>query len=192
MKHLKISLTTPNSINKAIEYLENYKAEINQKAQIVLEKLLDVGIESAIINSGQFKGYIVYRKEISPKIDGYEGLLIATDGEKIISEWLYSGQMKSVEVSPLLMAEFGSGQYAVVKFPDVEGIYGRGTFPNQKHAFEDSWWWVDKNPEGGEHIGGEFYKHTSSGTIPTHPMHNAEIAMFNEINRIYREVFGNG
>ena len=193
MKRLNLSLTTPNSLQNTIDYLENYKAEINKKTEIVLNKLLDIGIECAKANSGQFKDFIIFRKIIEPEIDGYNGIFLAFDDQIIISEWIYHGVMKQVEVSPLLMAEFGSGQYATVKFPNMEGFVGRGTFPEQKHAFQDSWWWVDTNPENGIPYGNKgFYFHESSGTTPTHPMYQATMAMFDEITRIYREVFANG
>ena len=192
MKQLNISLTTPNSLSKAIEYLETYRDEINQKTQKAIEMLLDIGIECGQANSGKFKDFIVFRKEVEQTPDGYSGLLIAFDGQTIISEWMYGGSMKRAEVSPLLMAEFGSGQYAKVKFPSMVGLVGRGTFPEQKHAFQDSWWWVDQNPENGIDYGHGFYLHQSSGFEPTHPMHNAEVAMINDISKVLKEVFING
>jgi len=183
MKRLNISLTTQGSLNKSIEYLEQYKKELVQKSELFVSTLIDLGIEAGQLNSGQYNGYIVFRKELNSKKDGCDGLLIATDREKIIRQWYRGGQLVSAEVSPLLMAEFGSGWLAQVLFPSVEGKVGQGTFPGQIHAKDPKgWFWV--TPDGE--------KHYSKGESPTHPMHEAYVAMYSQIDKVAREVFGNG
>ena len=180
MKRLNISLTTKGSLNKAIEYLEQYKKELVQKSELFVSRLIDLGIEAGQLNSGQYGNYIVFRKELNLKNDGCEGLLIATDREKIIRQWYRGGQIVSAEISPLLMSEFGSGWLAQVLFPSVDGKVGQGTFPDQIHAFdEDGWWWT--TPDG--------VTHHSKGETPTHPMHNAYIVMYSQIDKVAREVF---
>ena len=183
MKRINISLTTKGSLDKAIEYLEQYKKELVQKSEEFVSMLIDIGIQVAEMNSGDYGSYIVFRKELNPRKDGCEGLLIATDREKIVREWIRGGQIVSAEISPLLMSEFGSGWLAQVLFPSVEGQVGQGTFPNQIHAFdENGWWWT--TPDGE--------KHHSKGEKPTHPMHEAYVMMYSEIEKVAREVFGNG
>jgi len=178
MKRIYVSLTTEGSIEKAIKALEEYKSDILEKTEVLVERLMDVGIESGIANSGDYAGMIVFKKEIVPGSDGVEGLLIATDGQKIIREWKYRGGVKQAVVSPLLMAEFGSGWLAKV-LDDVEGV-GQGTFPGQTHAFDkDGWWW--ETPDGE--------KHHSYGEAPTYPVHSALYAMMFEVDRIAKGVF---
>lgn len=178
MKRIYVSLTTEGSIEKAIKALEEYKSDILEKTEVLVERLMDVGIESGIANSGDYAGMIVFKKEIIAGSDGVEGLLIATDGQKIIREWKYRGGLKQAEVSPLLMAEFGSGWLAKV-LDNVEGV-GQGTFPGQKHAFDSQgWWW--ETPDGE--------KHHSYGEAPTYPVHSALFAMMFEVDRIAKGVF---
>lgn len=180
MKRLKISLTTPNSITKAVEYLNKYVEDLKNKSDILVQRLIDIGISTAKSNCGEFQGMIVFEKEME---DLGMGCLVATDGEKIISEWFRNGDLVSAEVSPLLMAEFGSGWLAQVYFPSVDGLVGQGTFPNQLHAFDPNGWrWTDK--EGN--------RHHSYGTEPTHPMYSALLAMLLEVDAIAKEVFKNG
>lgn len=178
MKRIYISLTTKDSIRKAVNELNDYKAELIAKTERMVQRLLDVGCESGIANSGDYSGMIVFKKEVVPGSDGVEGLLIATDGKKIIREWKYKGGIKQAVVSPLLMAEFGSGWLSKV-LDDVDGV-GQGTFPGQKHAFDvNGWYW--ETPDGE--------KHHSYGEAPTYPVHSAMFAMMFEVDRIAKEVF---
>ena len=180
MKRIYVSLTTKGSIDKAIQELERYKDNLYRKIEEFLSRLMDVGIESGVANSGAYKGMIVFRKEIASNEDGVEGVLVATDGQKIIREWKYKGGIKQAEVSPLLMAEFGSGWLAKV-IDNVDGV-GQGTFPGEKHAFDkNGWWW--ETPDGE--------KHHSYGEAPTYPVHSALVAMLFEVDRIAKEVFVN-
>lgn len=174
---LHISLTTKNSIANAKREIEAYKESLKRKTEELVSRLMDVGIESGIANSGMYKGMIVFRKDISSGED-VNGVLIATDGQKIIREWKYQGGIRQAEVSPLLMSEFGSGWLAKV-LDNVDGV-GQGTFPGQTHAFDrDGWWW--ETPDGE--------KHHSYGEKPTYPMHSAVLAMMFEVDRIAKEVF---
>lgn len=178
MKRIYVSLTTNGSIAKGIRDLEQYKTDIVRKTKLLVDRLMDVGITTGIENSGDYAGMIVFRKEVIAGSDGVDGLLIATDGQKIVREWKYKGGIKEAEVSPLLMAEFGSGWLAKV-LDNVDGV-GQGTFPGQKHAFDvHGWFWT--TPDG--------VKHHSYGEAPTYPVHSAFYAMMFEINRIAKEVF---
>lgn len=183
-----LSLTTAGSFEKLIDALEDYRIELREKTEEFVNRLLEVGIETASENTGEYGGMILFRREISPTIDGCDGLLIATDGRKIVRTWYASKRdaelkrkARSYEVSPLLLAEFGSGWLASV-LDNVEGV-GQGTMPNSYgHAFEDHWAWYDENAN----------KQVSSGETPTFPMHSAMIAMLFEVDSIGKEVFGDG
>ena len=106
-----------SSLEDAIKKMEKYEADLQKKLRLLVERLIDVGIESGIANSGQYEGMIVFRKVGVDDPNGVEGVLVATDGVKIIREWKYAGGIKQAEVSPLLMAEFGSGWLAKVLDP---------------------------------------------------------------------------
>ena len=181
MKKINISITKKGSIENAIKMLEEYKKEIRDKTQIFIEKLLDIGIEMAYLSAGSYGNVIVFKKELNPVEYGCEGLFIAMDKQKIVREWVLSnGEVKSVEISPLLMSEFGSGWFAEVLYSELDGKVGQGTFPGQKHAFDPrGWFWTDKDKK----------KHYSKGESPSHPIHNAEMAMIGSVKMVAREVF---
>ena len=181
MKRVYLSITTASSFDRAINELQKYKKELSDKCAEFVNRLLEIGVEAAQDNSGNYRGFIVFRKHLLTFEDGVDGVLVATDGTKIVREWYRGGKVVSAEISPLLMAEFGSGWLAKV-LDDIEGV-GQGTFPNQTHAFDrDGWSWT--TPDG------EY--HHSIGEAPTYPMHSAVLTMLFEVDRIGREVFGNG
>lgn len=159
--------------------LEKYKTDLNKKIAICIERLADLGISVAKANGGEFGNQIIFTKEV--EIDGQRRIIayvVGRDKFPILREWFYHGNIKQVEVSPLYMAEFGSGWYSEPKFDNANG--GQGTFPNQKHAFnEDGWTWT--TPDGETHH--------SYGERPTYPMYNAYTEMYMQAKRIFQEVF---
>lgn len=178
---INIKLADKNSLDDAIKYLEKYRDDLLVKTKVFIDRLLDIGIDTAEFNSGEYKGYILFSKDFKENEEGITGVLMATDRQKITRWWYKNGELVSADISPMLMAEFGSGWFASV-LDNVEGV-GQGTFPGQTHAFdEDGWDWVDENGA----------PHHSYGETPTFPMHSASIAMLYEINRIAQEVFGHG
>jgi hypothetical protein len=187
MKRLYVSLSNQKSLEKAIRELKEYKRTLHEKTEQFVARLIDVGIDTAESNCGQYAGLIVFKKHLFTFEDGVDGVIVATDGSKIVREWMRDGSVVSAEVSPLLMAEFGSGWLAnVMSTQDYRsntlGV-GQGTFPGQTHAFDkDGWWW--QTPDGE--------RHHSIGEAPTYPMYSAMLAMQFEVDRIGREVFGNG
>ena len=168
-----------DEIYDLIEELNDYANSLTSKCQLFVQALADVGIKTARANLGQYQGLILFSKEVDVTETGARAIMVATDGQKVIRSWKYKGGTKTVEVSPLLMAEFGSGWKAKV-LDDVEGV-GQGTFPGQTHAYDPwGWWWQDENG----------VTHHSSGEAPTFPMHSASLAMVYEMQRIAEEVFG--
>ena len=173
---LRYSLTKKGSLNELIQQLEEYEKKLDSRFQNFLSRLMDVGIEVAKAKLGDYEGYVEFRKEISEN----EGILIATDGEKILKEWYTNAkktQKRSYEISPLLMKEFGSGWLAVV-MSDIPGV-GQGTMPNSYgHANDpNGWYWYDEDGK----------KHHSIGEAPTFPMYSAAIEMMREIDNIAKE-----
>lgn len=179
MKRLYATLSKKDSIDGLIRALEDYKKSIADKTRMFIDELMNAGIDVAVANEGEYAGMIQFRKEISNTEDGCAGMIIATDGQKMIREWYSNGTIISRTVSPLLMAEFGSGWLANV-LSDIDGV-GQGTFPGQIHAFDEGGWsWT--TPDG--------VKHHSIGETPTYPMHKAFLEMMDEANRIGKRVYG--
>ncbi len=181
MRQIYISLSTERSIENAIKSLENLKAEIHQKTEEFLDRLMESGITTAKANTGIYGSYIEFEKQITRKGGGYEAILIERDRQKITRVWYTTKartKEKSYDVSPILLAEFGSGWLANV-LDDVEGV-GQGTMPGQVHAFDQGgWYWYDEDGT----------KHHSRGEAPTYPMHKAFLMMAYQIDKIGREVF---
>jgi hypothetical protein len=168
--------------------LLDYETTLKDKLRIFRERLADKGILVAQANVSQgFGSYIAFYRE-----DGADSVtVVAKEVGQIISSWLRYGTEMYVYISPLLMAEFGAGSHAVY-WEDSKGSQssvlsdgteiGRGSFPDQTHADEDSWWYMDLNKDW----------HRASGVTPTRPMHNAVIEIVTQVERTAREVFGNG
>ena len=173
----KSSSGATKSIKEVIDLLEDYKRNLNDKVGEFVNRLLDVGIETAQANTGDYGQYIQFEKKIEGTNDVI-GVLIATD-TKVLSQWQTSKGVVGYEVSPLLLAEFGSGWLSKVKY-DIQGV-GQGTMPNSKgHATDlKGWFWKDLDGK----------KHHSYGEKPTYPMYSAISAMLFEIDRIANEVF---
>lgn len=178
---MKIQVALSNkSINHAIGEVKKYRTSLAMKTEEFVSKLLSEGIRVARENVGGYGKYIQFYKEGKGGLRTV-GYLIAKDN-KITVTWDYKGEKRKATVSPLLMAEFGSGQLAEVLFA-IDGV-GQGTFPGQTHAFDEGGWnykeWKD------DHSGAW---HHSVGSRPTHPMYQADMEMIQAIDRIAREVF---
>ena len=178
-KRIYVSLTAKGSIDKAIKELETYQNEFHKKVKEFKERLLDVGVKTAYENAGEYGEFILFKPEDT---DAKVSFLVGKDGQKIVKEWYKDKNLtkyESYEISPLLMAEFGSGWLARV-LDNVAGV-GQGTMPHQTHAFDpNGWWWYDADG----------VKHHSEGEAPTFPMHAASMAMLMEADRVAKEVFG--
>ncbi len=175
VKRWKTDLSV-SGIDNLISQLESYQDDLERKCQLFCEKLAEKGIEVAqrkLTGSG-FSKYITFTVETAPEETGCKALMVASQTGSILSIWQSRDGVESAEVSPLLMAEFGSGQYA------VDGH--RGTFPGQIHAFEDKWFWKDM----------ENNWHSSSGIKPRRPMFEAAQEMIRQVKEVEQEVFGNG
>lgn len=201
-KNIKIRLDV-DSINKAISELKKYDYGMEAKVDKFLHKLMEVGIKTAKMNTGviddlgNVEYLITFMSEIEATSDGCTAILIGKDATKIQREWLgmekdANGQptgvlfLKTAEVSPLLMAEFGSGNEAQGEIEKVGynipswGKSPQGTFPGQTHASDKGGWsWRD--------IQGNW--HHSTGIEPTQPMYKAYSEMRRSIKKIAREVF---
>lgn len=177
MKKLVMTLDT-KSINKTIDDINKYKLSLIAKSEELVNRLIDEGIKVAYQHLGRYAGYVEFTKEIESDEKQCIGVLIGKDSAPYISTWKVKGGLKTVNVSGLLMSEFGSGWLANVIW-NVTGV-GQGTFPGQKHATDpDGWYWEDPNG----------VRHHSIGEPPNYPMYYADMTMLSLINTIAREVF---
>ena len=191
MKNYKVSLDSKELFKLSSELLK-YADDFENKVHTFLDKLSSVGFMVAVRNGGDFSHYITYSK----KFDDNTTVVITAHSSPITAEWYAGSQTKKVrteEISPILMAEFGSGHYAI---PGSKGIGGQGTLNKYGHAFDtDGWYWWSDDPTsvgGGEVVkdaNGRFKFH-SMGTRPTRPLHKAVMACIFQVEEIAQEVFG--
>ena len=191
---MRVSLDT-KELDALADYLDNYARTFEQKVQTFLEKLAEKGIEVASVNGGDFSSYIVYSKKVE---SGTKVLMIAKDREEITNSWYSSSTSKELRqetISPLLMAEFGSGHYAISAEGEASGLGGQGTLNKYGHAFDTNgwYWWSDEATSmDGEPLNeknGRWRFH-SRGTHPSQPLHKAVMACIEQVEGIAREVFG--
>ena len=182
---IKAKLNSADIRRMAVD-VERYQIEFQIKVHTVLQRLADKGIVAAAMSVGNMGNYITFTKQNDP----YSVTIVAKETSLILSEWIRYGITVHAELSPLLMSEFGAGRHAIIwegltehtnTLPDGTEI-GRGSFPGQTHAFEDSWRYMD--------VSGNW--HTASGIKPTRPLHNAVIEIITQVEATAREVFGNG
>lgn len=167
-------------INAAIKELNQYKSDLNHKCQEFCVRLCELGIKTAVVNTGKYGDFITFSIETSDSGSGFKSIMIASNTGLIRSEWRTKDGVKTADISPILMAEFGSGLKANNPKAD-EFSMGTGTFPGQTHAENpEGWWWMD--------LDGEW--HHSLGYEPTMPVYKASAEMAQNIERIAREVFG--
>ena len=191
---MRVSLDT-KELDALADYLDNYARTFDQKVQTFLEKLAEKGIEVASVNGGDFSSYIVYSKKVE---SGTKVLMIAKDREEITNSWYASSTSKELRqetISPLLMAEFGSGHYAISAEGEASGLGGQGTLNKYGHAFDSNgwyWWSDDATSMDGEPLNEKNgrWKFHSRGTHPSQPLHKAVMACIEQVEGIAREVFG--
>ena len=167
-----------SSIQNAIKELRQYQNDLNRKCEEFCLRLAELGIQTAKENTGNFGKYISFTYEVKDRTKGCKAVMVATNTGIIHSEWQTKEGVKSADVSPILMCEFGSG----LKAENPKGIpgVGTGTFPGQTHAEDpNGWYWMD--------LDGEW--HHSYGVTPKMPMYHASIEMILNIQKIAREVF---
>lgn len=170
---IDVSLDT-RSINRAIKQVDRFKTDLQAKLERFVSELADVGIEVIRENvKVEYDGQIVdfgesvyFQKDITGTSEGATCVLIAA-GQPYIKGWMTGTAI----VDPLLMAEFGSGAYAVGA--------AQGSFPTQTHAEKPPWFWKDLQGT----------KHMSYGNEPSRPMFKAQEEMRNQIQAIADRVF---
>lgn len=175
------------SLKQAANEVRDYGNDLQIKVYNVLRKLAEKGIAVAEQTVGSLGKYITFSRR--SETDGM--VIIAQETSVILAQWtLKNGEPREEEVSPLLMAEFGAGPHAIIwhgqdndtnVMPSGRKV-GRGEFPHQTHAFESSWYYMDKS--GNWQV--------STGIKPTRPLHNAVMELISTVDATVREVFGNG
>ena len=171
---------------KGIEQLKkdllNYKNNIlEQKIREYVSKLLDIGIivTKASIDESPLGKYVTLSSTISADKTGCKGIIIAK-GE--IKEEVDNNGNPYPPFSTILAIEFGAGIYHnETPNPNADKFgLGVGTFPNQIHAFEDTWFYWDEAEQ--------LWKPTH-GVKATMPMYNAQIEIMQQVVKVAKTIF---
>ena len=179
MKQIRVTLTHSSSIEKAIKELEKYRDSLNQKNDLFVRRLAEIGVEVAQSRIAAGQGDSDKNERFSLVFHTSEGIV---EGQIIITSTPKVDKDGRV-FYPHLAWEFGAGIYfnnGNANPHAKEFGMGVGTFPGQRFALNDSWWYRD---DAGN-------LHLSQGTEATMPMYNAVLAIMQNIEIIAREVFG--
>lgn len=178
------------SSNLSVKELRKLKQTIVKYRHEVVQNALQEGITTLLDEGGKIArncldetedfddnlGKYVNVEKDYPKFSKYnyqqKGELRIRNAMENTKEWETKEGVKSVVVNSVMMAEFGSGEGA-------KTTGHRGTFPNQKHAFDKEWHW--KRPDGT--LG------NSSGIQATRPMHWADIQIKSDIEMAFENAF---
>ena len=189
-----VSLDT-NELRQLSYFLMDYANSFEQKVHTFLQRLADVGIEVAAVNGGDFGSYITY----TTKWDNDTTIKIVASSGAITSTWYAGSKSKETRtevISPLLMAEFGSGHYAISN-KNAKGLGGQGTLNKYGHAKDEGgwYWWSDDATYRSEDdfmvkSANGRWKFHSMGVHPAQPLHKAVMACIDQVEGIAREVFG--
>ena len=180
-KKIKLNAFSSRGIDSALKQLAKYRNSIPDKCELFCRRLAEKGIDVAEQHTGKFGSHIVFKIQTTKLPDGAKAVLIATNTSLIHVMWIGAGvAYGEADISPLMMAEFGSGLPAQQNPRGPEFGMGTGTFPGQTHAWDpDGWWYQD--------LEGEW--HHSYGETPTMPMTEASKAMIKAVRKTAREVF---
>lgn len=166
-------------VQNAIKEVKQYQSDLTQKCEELCRRLTAEGIQiaQAHIGSSGFGKYIRLSSEITPQQAGCRAVLYMEDSQKIVSQWQTLEGVKSAEVSPALMLEFGAGLRAENP-ANIPGV-GTGTFPGGTHGNEPGWYYMDLNGKW----------HYSSGVSAKMPMYFAGKELRDKVVAIAKEVF---
>ena len=173
-----ITNISTRQLDQTIDELHQYAQRLSDRCEQFVNELADIGITTAkyylvnIINdtNGEMISYgdkVSFTKEVTFDTESATAIIIP-ESHPYISVWATG----SAVVDPLLMAEFGSGMFA------IDGH--RGSFPDQKHAFDpNGWFWRD--------LSGKL--HHSNGIEPQRPLFKAKEEMMQQIHEVAIRVF---
>lgn len=187
-KTFRVDVLSVSSIEKLKKELTDYKNQLPNKIKIFVDRLAELGISVGKTNIGvlddlgNVSDLVQFTKKIDQNKYGATAIMIMADKMSVTKAWLGAGGIiKTAEVSPSLMYEYGSGFESVDLNENKNPQGGQGTFPGQTHAFDSGGWkWQD--------LDGTW--HHSQGITPTTPMYKATMEMYNQVTNVAREVFG--
>lgn len=176
---ISVSVNSPQKFKKAIDFLQNYETELDSKIRTALDILTKEGVEIAYERTNLiYPGMVMYFSMEHSEPYNYLFLVVGKDTQRIINQWVNKEGKQEREISPLLMAEFGSGHFAENPL-GVAGV-GRGTYPPDGHGNQSIWFWKETDDSGWS---------SSMGIEPTQPMYTSRNQMMQLAVSVFNGVF---
>lgn len=179
MKYININLSKENTITQAIKELTEYRDSLIEKNETFVRRLQEIGVtaaETAVAKGqGDSDKNVRFSVTIQTTEGEVEGLITITSTPHVDKE----GRV----FYPHLAWEFGAGIYynnGNANPKAKEYGMGVGTFPGQRFALNDFWWYRDNDGR----------LRFSQGTEAAMPMYKASVEIISQIELIAREVFG--
>lgn len=146
---IKLNLNKSGSFDEAIKELKAYQQKLDSQIEELVRILANDGVVVAKSWLGATQG---------DSTRAVVGLEIDSAGDIKRAMITLSGR-------DALFVEFGAGIYYNSTDPPhaAEFGYGVGTYPNQKNAFKNGWYYIDETG----------YKAYSHGTEGTYPLYHA-------------------
>ena len=153
-------------LDAVLNKLEAYSTDLNQKMNLLCERLAEKGLWYAEWN-----------------FSGVDWTYSGNADYAINVEKLGDAQYAvSATGAGVLFLEFGAGATLGYGHPQADQFgMGPGTYPGQKHAFDPKGWW---------YVGDDGIKVHTYGNAPGMPMYNTAQDLRKEIAQIAQEVFG--
>lgn len=174
---IKINLFDSESIQNAIQTIEQYRDDLPRKCQEICRRLSEEGVRVAdtAINSVPIGKTITLKTDINPSKMGCQAIMKMTGRETRTED----GRI----FYTALAIEFSAGvRYANTASPKAKDFgMGTGTFPNAKHSWQMEGWY---------YLGYDGNWHHSYGVQASHPLYSASVEMRQKIDSIVKEVFG--
>lgn len=160
---IQINALDPSSVDKAIKQLEEYAKDLDRKAQMLCERLADMG---AMYAEWNFSGVLYASDNIEYKVDRVQEepnkYVIRANGQSV------------------LFMEFGAGVKYGYGHPQASEFgMGPGTYPGKGHWDDPKGWWFGEKGH---------WTHTY-GNAPGMSMYNAAKDLRSEIQQVAQEVF---
>jgi len=167
---MKLKVSLNDGLGSLIDYLDNYQKTLDEKCELFVRRLADLGINVAMTTLA-FDGV-----GDSPRNADF-GIEVDKKGNLIRC-------MIKAKGEGLLFWEFGAGNYyngMTSPNPKAKKFgMGIGTYPEQKHVPEPGfWYYYDSNHEAVR----------SYGTQATMPMYKASLEIIENIHKVAKEVF---
>lgn len=157
------------NLDKVISRIENYRKELNDKVNRLLERLSVLGAYRArvLFTNAMYAGHNDVEVSVETTTTGYK--VVATG-------------------SVVLFIEFGTGISNPEHPQSSEFGFSHGTYGKGKGANENGWVYVGEQGNAGQPIKNGVYR--TYGNPPAKAMYNAAKDMKAEIYNIAKEVFG--